>query len=117
MSRRITVTMNTMSLAFSPDGKHLAAGLGEGGLRVYERSKAWAEVFRDEDYNSAIYGIAFAADGRLATSSLDRKIRLYNSSFRRLRRRNPLWVEADRSDWHSAPKGQYWQWVTMTFRP
>ena len=84
MSRRITVTMNTMSLAFSPDGKHLAAGLGEGGLRVYERSKAWAEVFRDEDYNSAIYGIAFAADGRLATSSLDRKIRLYNSSFRRL---------------------------------
>ena len=81
----VMVPTNIMSLAFSPDGKHLAAGLGWRGLRVYDRGAAWSEVFRDEDYDDAIYGITFGADGRLAASSLDGKIRLYDSSFRLLK--------------------------------
>jgi WD40 repeat protein len=71
------------SLAFSQDGRYLAAGIGRhGGLRVYDRDRQWAEAFRDTDYGSDIYGLSFAADGRLATTSLDGKVRLYDRDFR-----------------------------------
>jgi Caspase domain/WD domain, G-beta repeat len=75
----------THSLAFSSDGRYLAAGLGvDSGLRVYDRDRQWAEVFRDTDYGAAMYGATFAADGRLATASWDGKIRLYNRDFKPL---------------------------------
>ena len=45
---------NTDSLAFSPDGRYLAAGLGGNGLRIFDRDEKWAEVFRDTDYGDAI---------------------------------------------------------------
>ncbi len=41
---------NTVSLAFSPDGARLAAGLNSGGLHVYARERGWGEAARDEDY-------------------------------------------------------------------
>jgi len=56
---------NTSTLAFSPDGRYLAAGLGSDGLRVFDRDEQWAEVFRDTDYAKALYGVAFAADGQV----------------------------------------------------
>jgi WD40 repeat protein len=69
-------------LVFSADGRYLAATLGgTAGLRVFDRDKKWSEAFRDTDYARTSYGAAFAADGRLATSSVDGKIRLYNRSF------------------------------------
>jgi WD40 repeat protein len=72
---------STHSLAFSPDGRYMAAGLyGRDGLRIFDRDEKWAEVFRDTDYADSIYGVAFAADGRLATTSLDGMIRLYDGS-------------------------------------
>jgi WD40 repeat protein len=64
-------------LAFSPDGTHLAAVLGSGGLRVYSRQTGWAEAAHDEDYGDDSYGVDFAIDGWLATTSDDGKIRLY----------------------------------------
>jgi WD40 repeat protein len=64
-----------MALAFSGDGRYLAAALGSGGLRVFDHDKNWSEAYRDEDYE---IGVAFANDGRLATSSYDRNIRLYD---------------------------------------
>ncbi|HEX8166077.1 MAG TPA: caspase family protein [Beijerinckiaceae bacterium] len=84
--RRITGLPNVaLQLAFSPDGRYLAAGLGgSGGLSVYGRDKDWAEVFRDKDYGNQTYGLAFADDGRLATSNYDGKVRLYNPSFGRV---------------------------------
>jgi WD40 repeat protein len=83
MAARISGLPNvTMSLAFSPDGRYLAAGLGRNGLRVYDRNQQWSEVFRDTDYGDTIYGISFAADGRLATTSYDGKVRLYDRAFR-----------------------------------
>jgi len=71
-------------LAFSPDGRWLAAGLGgANGIRVYDREGDWAEAARDADYGDAVYGLAFAADGRLATTSWDGQVRLYDGRFGR----------------------------------
>jgi Caspase domain/WD domain, G-beta repeat len=76
---------NIQSLAFSSDGRYLAAGLGaSNGLRVYDRDRQWTEIFRDTDYREPIYGATFAFDGRLATASLDGKVRLYDRNFRLL---------------------------------
>ena len=62
------------TLAYSRDGRYLAAGLGDGGLRVFDRDQSWLEVSRDVAYEDQIYGLSFASDGRLAVSSLDGKI-------------------------------------------
>jgi WD40 repeat protein/uncharacterized caspase-like protein len=73
----------TYHLVFSSDGRYLAATLGgTGGLRVFDRENKWSEAFRDTNYGRDSYGAAFAADGRLATSSDDGKIRLYDRSFK-----------------------------------
>jgi WD40 repeat protein len=68
-----------VSLVFSPDGGRLAAGLGDAGLRVYAKDRGWDEAARDEDYGSDVYGADFAPDGRLATTCIDGKVRLYAS--------------------------------------
>jgi len=83
MAARIAGLPNaTLDLAFSPDGRYLAAVLGESnGLRIYDRDQAWKEVFRDADYEGDSYGVAFAADGRLATTCFDGKVRLYDRDF------------------------------------
>jgi WD40 repeat protein len=75
---------SVVHLTFSPDGRHLAATLYTGGLRVYAREAGWAELARDTDYGDSSYGAAFAADGRLVTTSRDGRIRLYNRRFQRV---------------------------------
>ena len=55
-------------------------GLARDGLRIFDRDQQWAEVFRDTDYGDR-YRATFAPDGRLATTSLDGMIRLYNRGF------------------------------------
>jgi WD40 repeat protein len=84
MAARIAgIPSSTASLAFSPDGRYLAAGLfGTNGLRVYDRDRQWSEVFRDTNYGDRIWGVTFSADGRLATTSYDGKVRLYDRDFR-----------------------------------
>ena len=70
-------------LTFSPDGRYLAAMLGgANGLRVYaHEAGGWAETASDPDYGDQSYGAAFAADGRLATTSYDGQVRLYDAAF------------------------------------
>jgi WD40 repeat protein len=71
-----------LHLTFSPDGRHLAATLGgANGLRVYDRHAGWAEVAGKTDYADHSYGADFSADGRLATTSMDGHVRLYDRSF------------------------------------
>lgn len=68
-----------LDLAFSPDGRYLAASLGSAnGVRVY--SDAWDLVGQDTDYGDSSYGADFSRDGRLVTTSDDGYIRLYRVS-------------------------------------
>jgi WD40 repeat protein len=103
ISRIAGVSATTHSLAFSPDGRYLTAGLwernlaaglggrnlaaglgGRNGLRIYDRDQQWSEVFRDTNYGNIINGVDFAADGRLATTSYDGQVRLYNRDFKQI---------------------------------
>jgi WD40 repeat protein len=64
-------------LEVSPAGDRLAVGLGgANGVRVWETG-GWRQVTEDKDYGDDVYGLSFAADGRLAATGLDGHIRLY----------------------------------------
>lgn len=83
MIKRIAGLPNEITeLAFSRDGHYLAAGCYSEGLRIFAPIKNWAEAFRDADYGGPIFGLTFADDGRLATSSFDGKVRLYDPTFK-----------------------------------
>jgi len=73
-------------LAYSPDGRYLAACLGDGGIRVYKTGDL-SLAGGDEDYGGRSYGAHFSPDGRLATSSYDGYLRLYSRDFRLLAKR------------------------------
>ncbi len=69
-------------LAWSPDGRYVAAGLaGSNGIRVFETGD-WHAVFSDSDYTGPVYGLAFGASGALAAAAFDGGIRLYRADFR-----------------------------------
>jgi WD40 repeat protein len=72
-------------LAFSPDGTRLAAALwGTSGVRLID-PEAGRVVAVDESYGDSSYGATFDAAGRLATTSYDGKVRLYDPGLRLLR--------------------------------
>lgn len=62
-------------LAWSRDSQWIAVGLRQQGLRVFKRNLQLAGA--DAEFNEAIFGADFSADGRLAVASLDGAIRLY----------------------------------------
>ena len=65
-------------LAFSPDGRWLAASLGgANGVRLFEATRG-EETGRDADYSGNSYSVQFSPDGRrLLTTSYDGQVRLY----------------------------------------
>jgi WD40 repeat protein len=65
-------------LAFSPDGRWLAASLrGANGVRIFEATRG-EETGRDAAYGSDSYSVHFSPDGqRLLTTSFDGQVRLY----------------------------------------
>lgn len=65
------------SLAFSKDGRWLAATFfGKFGIRVFS-TETWKQVAEDSDYGSDSYCADFSRDGRLITTSYDGFLRLY----------------------------------------
>ena len=76
------------ALAYSPSGQHLAVGLlGSAGLYVL-RSADYRMAERDTQYADKIIEIDYDAAGRLAVSSLDGMVRLYDEHAKlRLRKR------------------------------
>ena len=80
IGRIVGPTNISLGLAFSHDGRYIAATLGGSeGVRVYDRDSGWTEVFRDADYEDRAFSPVFSADGRLATASYDGKVRLYQN--------------------------------------
>jgi WD40 repeat protein len=66
-------------LEFSPDGRRLAATLGRNaGLRVFDLDSG-KETDLSAGYTKSTYGLAFAADGSIYTSSDDGFIRYYDA--------------------------------------
>ena len=65
-------------LVYSPDGRFLAVSLsGKYGMRVYS-TRDYSLVSEDTDYGFLSYGADFDRNGRLATTSDDGFIRLYD---------------------------------------
>lgn len=69
------------SVAFSPDGLRVAAGYGTdtdqdpGGVRIFD-SRDGRELKSLTGHS--VHGLAFSADGRLATAGLDATVRLWD---------------------------------------
>jgi WD40 repeat protein len=69
-------------LAYSKDGKFLAATLGGGkGIRIYH-TRDYSFAGADEDYGDGSGSADFDVNGRLVTASVDGFIRLYGSDFK-----------------------------------
>src|SRR5579864_2075825 len=69
------------ALAFSPDGKYLAAGAGES-VRVYAVG-TWEEIFtRDYQETANMHTITFSADSRLL-AGIDEKLHVWDLQERR----------------------------------
>jgi WD40 repeat protein/uncharacterized caspase-like protein len=88
-------------IAFSADGRRVAVGLSRNnGLRVLD-SASGTELLADRDYGADVYGMAFAPDGALVTSSYDGQLRAYGPDLKLTAKRaapdgkNPLGVAID----------------------
>ena len=82
---RITGLPNVINhMAWSRDGRYLAAALGgKNGIRVYE-TNGWSLAGQDRGYQGQCYGVAFDRTDRLVSSGWDGYVRLYDASFRRV---------------------------------
>jgi WD40 repeat protein len=67
-----------MSVAFSPDGKILATGDGNGELRLWQVADG-KQLFACKSHADLIKSIAFSSDGKIiATASHDKTVRLWD---------------------------------------
>jgi len=90
MVKRLGLPDATQGLAFSADGRYLAAVGSFRGVIVFDRRHDWAEANRDLSYGQGSHGVAFSKDGWLATTSADGMVRLYDPDFRRITNLGPL---------------------------
>lgn len=74
-------------LTYSPDGHYLAAILyGGAGLRIYD-TKNYRQITGDADYGDFSWWCSFDSSNRLATTSFDGYIRLYNADFKLIQKK------------------------------
>ncbi len=65
-------------LAYSPDGRRLAASLsGHNGIRVFDAGNDYRPLPSDTQYGDQSYWATFDRTGRLVTASYDGFVRLY----------------------------------------
>jgi len=66
--------------AYSPDGRHLAAGGADKIVRLFD-VKSGAEILKLEQHSDWVHDVAFSPDGCwLGSASRDRTARVYNST-------------------------------------
>jgi WD40 repeat protein len=66
------------TIAFSPDGKHLASG-GEGGTMCLWDARSGQQLRRWPGHADQVFCVAFSADGlQLASAGADRKVKLWD---------------------------------------
>ncbi|MGE3829539.1 MAG: caspase family protein [Parvibaculaceae bacterium] len=80
--RRLGPTTATFaSLKFSPDGRYFATGMGaSGGVQLWIFPFEGKGIAAEGRVRGSIYGIDFDKDGRLAATSFDGYLRLYQIS-------------------------------------
>src|SRR5262249_33002407 len=77
--RQIGKAAPVASLAFSPDGRKLAAGMYDSTIQIYSPADG-SELKLIEGHQSAVYAVAFSANGRvLASGSYDKTVRLWET--------------------------------------
>jgi WD40 repeat protein len=77
MVRRIAgLPATVLHLAWSPDGRWIAAALNRGGVRLF-RAQDGSEAGTDTAYGERVFNADFDRSDRLATTSLDGFVRLY----------------------------------------
>jgi WD40 repeat protein len=86
---RIPLPGNSIRLAFSHDGRRLAATVGglsarEWSVRLFD-VESRRQIALDSDYAGPSHGLSFDGNGRIATTSFDGKLRLYDSNLKRIR--------------------------------
>jgi len=70
----------TTHLAFSKDGRYVAAALSGNGIRIFETG-SYSEVARDVEYGGNCNWVEFDRSSRLVSASSDGVVRLYSSDF------------------------------------
>jgi WD40 repeat protein/uncharacterized caspase-like protein len=87
LTRRIAGLPDVIAqLAYSPDGRYLAAALLDKGIRVY-RTSDLVEVGQDTDYGDRSNWVEFDRRGRLVSTSYDGYLRLYGADFKLIAKR------------------------------
>ena len=85
------IPMVVENLAYSDDNRFLAVCLStskKSALLIYDMEKKEFIKITDKVYKDRIYGIDFSPDGRLAVTSVDGYVRLYNNAFDLLQEKN-----------------------------
>lgn len=74
-----------LDVVFSPSGEYLVVALAsDNGIRIYD-TKTWRPIKSYTDYGAECSNVVFDKSGRFATVCYDGKIRLYSSTFEKVK--------------------------------